>query len=120
MAKIVGRKGNITTIGDDKQSRYEQKRLDQLTSLQTKVFLNSDPDTMDSTGVQNYVRLCHARPVDTTAHQMLDDSAFTHIAIDASLFESTRTIGWSEAKEYEAKCDDRLIKQIIAKGRFGN
>ena len=88
--------------------------------MSTKVFLNSDPDMTDSTGIQNYVRLCHARPVESMNHQIMDGSAFTHIAIDASLFESNRTIGWSEAKDYEAECDDRLIKQIIAKGRFSN
>ena len=64
---------------------------------------------IDNTGIQNFVRLSHARPV-TQSHQVLDDSAFTHIAVDASLFESTRTIGWSEADSYFGECDDRLIK----------
>ena len=50
----------------------------------------------------------------------MPESAFTHIAIDASLFESTRTVGYSEAEDYFADCDKRLINQIIAKGRFSN
>ena len=36
------------------------------------------------------------------------------------MFESTRTIGWSDAESYFGDCDDRLIKQIIDKGRFSN
>ena len=58
--------------------------------------------------------------MDQQSHQILDDSAFTHIAIDASLFESTRTVGWSEAEDYFENCDQLLIKQIIDKGRFSN
>jgi len=81
-----------------------------LNDLSTEVILNNDPEMIDNTGIQNYVRLSHARPVDAMDHTILEDSNFTHIAIDASLFESTRTIGWSEAESYFKDCDERLLK----------
>lgn len=118
MNKIISHRGTLTTIGDNKKSKYESRQR-QLNDLSTSVILNDDPDMIDSTGIQNFVRLSHARPV-TRSHQILDDSAFTHIAVDASMFESTRTIGWSDAESYFGDCDDRLIKQIIDKGRFSN
>jgi len=73
--------------------------------------LNNDPDVLDNTGIQNYVHLSYAKPVDALHHQVNDASAFTHIAIDASHFESTRrTIGWSESETYFQDCDERLIR----------
>ena len=117
--KIISHRGTLTTIGDNKKSKYEQRNK-QLNDITTSVILNNDPDLVDNTGIQNYVRLSSARPVDNQSHQILDDSAFTHIAIDASLFESTRTVGWSEAEDYFENCDQLLIKQIIDKGRFSN
>ena len=50
----------------------------------------------------------------------MNRDAFTHIAIDASLFENTRAIGFQQAEQFVNECDEKLIKQIIEKGRFAN
>ena len=99
--KILARRGTLsTTIAGEKHKGHE-KRTKYIDQLNYSVILNNDPDVLDNTGIQNYVHLSYARPVNDGNHQVSDSSAFTHIAIDASQFESTqRTIGWSESETY--------------------
>ena len=90
--------------------------------LMDNLIVNDEPDLVDNTGVMNYLHLTHAKPAEDekTSNYMVNSEAFTHISIDAEFFQSSRAIGYSHAEQLKSECDDRLIKQIIEKGRFVN
>ena len=90
--------------------------------MRSSLLLNEEPDLVDSTGVINYLHLTHAKPAEDekTQHYVVNSDAFTHISIDAQFFEHSRAIGYQQAEQSNNQCDDRLIKQIIEKGRFVN
>lgn len=50
MNKIISHRGTLTTIGDNKKSKYESRQR-QLNDLSTAVIMNDDPDMIDSTGI---------------------------------------------------------------------
>ena len=50
LTKIISHRGTLTTIGDNKKSKYE-KRQQLLNDISTEVILNNDPDLIDNTGI---------------------------------------------------------------------
>ena len=86
------------------------------------LIVNDEPDLIDNTGVMNYLHLTHAKPAEDekTCNFISCGDAFTSFSIDAEFFQNSRAIGYSNAENQRSECDDRLIKQIIEKGRFVN
>ena len=52
--------------------------------MRSNLLLNEELDSVDSTGVMNYLHLTHAKPAeDHQTDYMVNSDAFTHVSIDA-------------------------------------
>ena len=94
-----------------------EMRFKKMESVRSSVFMNNE-EIVDSSGMQNYVRLSQARPVE--AQGVILNQDFPTINIDENVLHENFSKGMAEIQIQSMENDELRIKEIIDKGRFVN